>query len=198
MSGDSLSEFGAVETYDIEYGRVDFRAFALRCARSLGWPVPPERHEAFISPAYADAAAFEREIETSKVKLAEFSAMTLADAETICQQNYREELARYCERQRELDEKRAKYDTMLADALRWNPPEELLPVRDLMITSLRKARSRWLDYSPPEPKDAEVWLAEEIARAKRDIAENPHHIARLRREAEARERQMQTLYRALP
>lgn len=164
-------------TCDVQSGKIkDFKTFATQCVRAMGvcismrddsWDTPiPDRFEP-NTKYYDDAIAKAQE------QLTELQAMSIADAEQALLKEHEERLARNVE-YRDKEKKELKnYKDMLDKVEAWIPPTpEHVGLKEFMQEQLNSSiKFDCGDYSETaELVTPQVWIANGIAKASRDIA----------------------------
>lgn len=188
-------------TADVESGKVtDFRTFALQCARAFGACImqrddpqadPPKPRE--ISLYYAESLAKARN------ELARLSALTLVQAEAAAGAEYERQVERNREQAAKNAVEQARYDTMIAQTVEWEPPTaEHQGLRDFMLQQLRDSK-RQADFKWPDPKllSAGEWLAQAIAKAERDDNYYTEQVAAENHRVEQANEWIRQLYESL-
>lgn len=180
---------------------VTFRDFALDCARAFGALV-----ELRDSPSAPIPDEFEvdpypmRRLIEDRERLAELRAMTGEDADRAADAAYNEELAHYRRRQREQATTQARYEAMLDEALRWQPPSpDHVEMKNFMVKQLEESIRFDCGYEPQAPTrmTAAEWLTSEIDRAERNAERHAEEHEKAVERAEGRSRWVKQLRESL-
>lgn len=174
-------------TADIEKG-ITFREYALRCARAFGacvtmrdddtdTPIPDE----FKVGDYHGNA-----LQKAHARQKELLSMTLDQASILAEKDYQEVEKHRKERLAEKVALRSKYEAMLVEVRKWEPPSpehrEFKEFMESQIVQSIEFDCRTDYYSQPTKRlTSEAWLADRLAQANKDVA---YHVTELAAEQE--------------
>lgn len=139
---------------------IDFKTFVLRCSRAFGPCVmKPSKY-------------YTNKVKKTKQELDNLKKMTHEDAERACVREYNEYNKRYEENVREKSELKEKYEVMLSEVRKWQPPsKDYNGLKKFMIEQINQS-IKW-DCSPPDPiepkKSGKEWLKSRIKSCKYDL-----------------------------
>ena len=163
-------------TIDIKNG-IDFRTFALNCAREFGACVTirdaPGGGEAIPDKFEASDYNVTR-IAESRSRMAALAKMSSAECNAEADAEYAKACAERELGLREIAGLRAKYEAMLAKVRAWTPPtEDHRGLRDFMASQLEESIRFDCGTSyyetPPTRYSGEVWRARRMASLTQDI-----------------------------
>lgn len=110
-------------TSEIENG-ISFEKFTLNCARAFGAlmsmredPLDKEIPDSFEPSDYNL-----KELEEAKQSLAEFNGLTTKQKQEACDKMNKDSLVSWENSTKKYYELKSKYESMLAEVLKWNPP----------------------------------------------------------------------------
>lgn len=164
-------------TAGVQSGEIaDFPTFALLCARAFGALIEmrDDPMNAEIPPAFAPSDYHVKALREAEERLASLRSMSTVDAQAAADADYAEQAASHGRRERERQERRGRYEAMLAQVNAWTPPT---PDHVEMQTFMRKQLTDSIYFDcgdsaydqAPQRQDGAAWLAAAIARATRDV-----------------------------
>lgn len=167
-------------TADVADGKIDFRTFALRCARAFGATVM-QRDESLDSPPRhrQPSVYYAKRLAEASADVERYRSMTLAEAAEAMAAERAEHEEREAQYRAEKDAKRERYEAMLREAQAWEPPTaghaelKVFMVKQLSWSIDFDCRP----YNNPYPHtDSEEWLASKRAQSLREVerAETAH------------------------
>lgn len=178
-------------TADVMNGKVvDFRQFAMQCARAMGacvmmrdepWDAPiPEKFEA------SDYHA--KRLQEAKDKLVSLQAMTPDDVEAACMADYEKRSSERRAYREGQQAENARLDVMERAVLDWMPPTaNHVGMKDFMLEQIRISRHEVgsLDrFDPIERLSPSDWHQKQIEIAHRDIGYHAgEHVKEVERAA---------------
>lgn len=171
-----------------------FPDFLMSCARAFGALITmrDEPMDAPIPDEFEPSPWYAERVEKVKARLAELQAMTVNEIANAAEAAHRQATDAWEEADRAKDERKARYEAMLAQVREWMPPtEDHQGLKDFMIQQLTESIDFdcSMSYWPrPTPKTPKQWHAEEVARTERSLAqdekENAEEIERARNRSE--------------
>lgn len=155
-----------------------FREFAMSCARNFGAfvmvrdsPLSEEVPQSFAPSTYNAEAA-----ERARLELAEVEGMTADEATAAARRECDAQVAQREEWAKGRRELRNRYEAMLIQARRWEPPTSAHQgVKDFMIQQLEESiKFDCADYAqePPILYGGDQWRERRVASLRRSIAES--------------------------
>lgn len=157
---------------------ITFDRFVWSCARAMGALVTMRDlpSDAPIPERFEPSDYSAKRLGEAKAELKRLSEMNLADAAACAKASHTEAIAGHAKRTQERDELRIKYQTMLADVVKWNPPT---PDHEGFKTFMADQLRQSIDFDccgkydkPPVALSGAEWRAAAIAKAERDIEYN--------------------------
>lgn len=161
-------------THKIKDGQ-SFKDFVMGCARAFGALVMmrDEPHDAPIPERFEPSDYHKNKIIETERRITELENMSIDDALEAAENEHISELRRWQERESERTDLRNKYNAMMAEVVKWQPPTpEHQGLKDFMIEQIET--SRRFDCSgtyddKPKPLMPSEWKAKEMEKARRDI-----------------------------
>jgi len=160
-------------TYKIGEG-ISFKEFTLDCARAFGALISLRDEPSntptpnVIEPSdYALNA-----VKIAKAKLKRFENMKLSVAEKLCEKEYELECISVAEREKADKELFDKYQAMLIEVKKWEPPtEEHVGLKDFMIEQITSSIKGDCGHKREKPKkqNAKAWVLQQRRSAEKDI-----------------------------
>lgn len=167
------------------------REFALECALAFGATndMSDAPADEPIPGAFTPLSYHQKQAASAQRRIAKLRAMSPIDAQRACQQEYAQAVARWKSFGIEDAQKRVRYLDMIRQLERWNAPTpDHTNLRDFMLEQLRTSLKFDCGggYNPlPRLKRWPEWLADAIARAKKDHDYHlEHHYAAVERATE--------------
>lgn len=176
-------------TADIAKG-ITFQQYALSCARAFGALVlmRDDPSDAPIPDRFEPSDYNVNALKAARERLATLDAMSFDQSAEASRAAYLEALGRHEERIAEATELRNKYNGMLAQVVKWEPPTpDHVNYKTFMLDQIRESIDfdcRTDYYAKPEPMTGAQWLAGEIEKARRDVV---YHAEENRKEVERTE-----------
>jgi hypothetical protein len=155
---------------------ITFEQYALGCARAFGALIlmRDDPADAPIPERFEPSDYNRKALEDARAELARLDAMSLVDAASAAESAYVAEVDRCNERRREYIDLRNKYNAMLAQVVKWEPPTpDHVNYKQFMIDQIRES----IDWdcnekyiTEPERLTGSQWLAKQITEARRMVA----------------------------
>ncbi len=191
-------------TADVQSGKItSFPQFAMQCARAFGALIEL-RDEPLTTPIPADfkpdTAWHDQEIAKAIADIARLNVMSLDEAAVAAEAEYHSEMAHHVERRAEKVAVKARYDAMLKEVVAWEPPSSKHEgLKDFMADQLSQSIKYdcydWPDLDPPPAP--EIWLAQALATAHRNVAYHQEERCKKIERAAARTRWVKQLRESL-
>lgn len=153
-----------------------FPDFAMTCARAFGALIEMRDMglDARIPDEFEPPTYHEKEIRIAKARLATLGEMTPENAARHAKEDYDQAVIAREKAETERNARRERYEAMLADVDKWQPPtEEHQGLKTFMADQLRESIKFdcGMDYWPDLPTlDGAEWMAQQVAKAERDVA----------------------------
>jgi len=189
-------------TADLYAGKeIDFRTFALRCARAMGACIM-QRDDPFADPPKLTEVGsyYPERVAAAEARIAELSGIDLAEAARRCDAEFATQSEAWDKRNSDRAALRDRYAAMLTEARAWNPPTpEHVGLKGFMIEQLTQS----LDFdcsvygTPPIRTDPATWLADAREAAQRDLDRATKHLAEEEERARGRNAWITALYDGL-
>lgn len=167
-----------------------FPEFVLSCAHAFGALVTM-RDQAVDSPIpdeFQPDSHHEKQIRIAKARLVTLGEMTPENAARHAKEDHDQAVIVRDKARAERDARRERYEAMLADVDKWQPPtEEHQGLKEFMADQLRESIKFdcGMDYWPELPTlDGEEWMRQQVAKAERDVA---YHTEEHQKEVERTE-----------
>lgn len=152
---------------------INFQQFVLQCARAFGALIEmrDEPMDAKIPDHFEESDYHRSAIELGERRLAELQAMTQQQAEEASLRAYLDANESAKKRQHEIDDLRNKYNAMLVQVVKWEPPtSEHAGLKDFMLEQIRNSiKFDCHTVEVPIKKDGATWLRSMIECEKRSI-----------------------------
>jgi hypothetical protein len=161
-------------TADVADGTIaDFATFALQCARAFGATIMQRDNPMSEPPQLRVESDYNlKACEAAKQRLIELSALSESEADDMAALDYGKAVRARDEAKTRRDSTLARYESMLADVIRWEPPTaDHVELKAFMIEQLTKSID-WdcTDHSEaPARLSGPMWLEEEKKRALRNV-----------------------------
>jgi len=190
-------------TADVGDGKCDnFRDFALTCARAFGALITM-RDDPADAPIPDEFEVDEypmRLLIADRERLNELRGMSAEEAQRRADVAYNEALVYYRQQARKRAETQARYEAMLDQALRWEPPSpDHVEMKSFMVKQLEESIRFDCGYEMPAPirQTGDEWLADEIERAQRNAERHAEEHEKAVERAEGRTRWVRQLRESL-
>jgi hypothetical protein len=152
-----------------------FQTFALQCARAFGATIlmRDDPMDAPIPESFEPSAFYAGELAKAQDELARLRSLTPDEAARARDDAHAEAVASWIRRVAERTETRNRYNAMLAEVVKWEPPTtEHVALKEFMLQQLHESirfdcNDSW-DAEPTKPS-AHEWLADRIKRAEDNI-----------------------------
>jgi hypothetical protein len=164
----------AIEDGSISTGK----EFLMRCARAFGACI--EMRDDSLTKAipekFEESSLYKRSLQTAKENLSKYQSLTIEEAELMCRAEYeqsRKSTMKFIEEQERIFE---SYRKVLEEVKQWNPPtSDHNGLKNFAIEQITMCMkdcdlSYWENKLEAQPKSSELWLAEKIAQAEKDVA----------------------------
>lgn len=163
---------------------IDFKTFAMNCARAFGALVTmrDDPADAEIPDAFPPSDYHERSLAEARTRLAALNAMTPDEIAAAAETAWQNDETYRARRIAECRALRAKYEALLADVVAWAPPTpDHIGMHEFMQQQLRDSLKHDCDesfYAAPEAKPTPAeWLTMRRERAEWDIKYHTEHHA---------------------
>lgn len=145
-----------------------FKRFALSCARAFGVTINLELQDKIEPTPYCKGR-----LDEARDTLSSLEKMSYSEATSMACKEYHAAVAAYNSACADKERVRNRYEHMLSEATKWEPPsQDHVNMKEFMISQLQDSIRQ---DCPPEPGappvrlSAEEWLAENKSEALRDI-----------------------------
>lgn len=189
-------------TASVQDGKIDFKQFALQCARAFGATIMQRDEPMNELPKIQEPSDYHSKRLTQLSEQIEvINKMSLEEAAQASIKKHNDDIAYYDKSDKEMLEVKSNYTTMLEKSKAWvTPSDEFIELKDFMIKQLTESID--FDCSPFTRKispitDGETYKAEQLAKIHKDIF---YHTAENKKEIErtnARNKWIETLYNSL-
>ncbi len=189
-------------TMDITKG-IDFRTFALKCARGMGALIHM-RDDALDVPIREDKVSgyHAEELEKREAELQRVHSLTVEECEQEAEKLYLHEVEYRDKQEKERLELLKKYEDMLEQVRAWSPPtSEHAGMKEFMETQIVdsiKFDCRVCSSDEPVKKDGASWRADKISRIMKDIEYSKKHGKEDQERVAERNKWVKDLIESLP
>lgn len=163
-------------TAGVQDGRiVEFREFALQCARAFGALIElrDEPLAATVPPPFEPRGYHQKALGEAQAKLAEIEAMDDRAVARAAEAAYLESCQFWAEVREKRATERVRYEAMLAKVNAWAPPTpDHQGLKDFMLSQLRESIDwdcRDYETEPPRRQTEAEWRTEALAQARNMI-----------------------------
>jgi len=171
-------------THQIKDG-ITFQQFALGCARAFGALITmrDDPSDAPIPDKFEPSDYHAKAIADAQAKLSLIQSMPEQQCENEAVKEYLDACERNQVRRWEYTDLRNKYNAMLAEAVKWEPPTtEHIKLKEFMLQQIRES----IDFdcnesyiTDPEKLSGSEWRTEQLAHLNKSVA---HHTEENRKE----------------
>lgn len=171
-------------TADVVNGKItEAKDYILRCARAFGFLafMRDEPLDAPIPDEIPKNTFYQKGHEIAKEELKKLEAMTPDDIHNAAEEAWRKGIESDDSVYKKWSEENARYEAMKQKVLQWNPPEDLLPLKDFAIQQLDISKEDLSWHTDDPHRDARLpddeWYKLALANCKKD-AERYLELAR--------------------
>lgn len=180
---------------------IDFRTFALRCARAFGACIMQRDNDPDELPEFPPPSDFYQQHKNDcERRLAELRTLTPEQVVARRDAQYQESVARYNEYKRQRSELLGKYEAMLAQVNAWqSPSEDHEGLKQFMRGQIEQSIA-WDCSNPPDPPrlvEPHVWHSNALAEAERSLQYAADGLRDELKRHEERKRWIEQLYASL-
>lgn len=188
-------------TYKIKDG-ISFKDFALDCARAFGALAHMrENQDAPIPDEIIPSEYHKTALEKANAELIRFQSMTLEAAENLCQLQYDAEVKRIAAANKEDADLKIKYESMLSEVEKWEPPiEGLIGLKKFMIEQIKSSIGHDCGFirDVPVKKYPTIFTLDSITQASEDIKYHTNEYAAEVARCKEKTEWIQQLKKSLP
>lgn len=178
----------------------DLRTFILRCARAMGALIMM-RDDPMDAPIRKEEVSdyHPKELAKARERLAELQDQGPASVVRLANAAYEREMQQWMEERERMRQAAQRYGAMLAKVEAWQPPPSHEGLKEFMVKQLRESMEfDILDLDPPKVQVPQDWWAEEVRRARKDIAYHEEQYQKEKERVAQRNQWVDTLLEALP